>query len=382
METYDVIVIGAGAAGLMAAAGLAKREKSAVILDMGRAPARKVAISGGGKCNFTNMRADYTHYFGKNPRFATSALAQFSPRDTLAWARAHGIKYIEKESGRYFCKNSAMDIVNALLQDIGDIKIKYNTNVSYVEKSDDLFKVITNKGDFFAKSVIVATGGQSYPNLGVSLIGRRIAKTFGHDVEKIKPALCGIKTNCFSPELAGLSLPVEIEVAGHKIKDSLLFTHVGIGGPAVYRASLLSTNQMIINFVPGRDAFELLKYKKQRDGKKIVHNAAADFLPANLARVLCDGFKRNIADLKDTELKYIANRMNHRIVMNASAVGFDSAEVTIGGISTDQISSKTMESKLCHGLYFVGEALDITGDLGGFNIQWAFSSGFVAGQNA
>lgn len=382
MEKYDVIIIGAGPAGLMAANVLAKRGKTAIILDMGKLSARKVAISGGGKCNFTNMRADYTRYYGKNPRFVTSALTQFSPRDTLAWARAHDIKYVEKEPGRYFCKNSATDVIRALLHDIGDIRIKYKTNVMDVEKSDDGFRVITTNGDFYSKSVIVASGGQSYPHLGVSLIGKRIAKVFGHNVEKMKPALCGIKTNCFSPELAGVSLPVEIEVAGHKIKDSLLFTHIGIGGPAVYRASLLSTNQMIINFVPGRNAFDLLKYKKQHDGKKIVYNAAADFLPSNLARVLCDGFKRNIADLKDTELHYIASKINHRIVMNASAAGFDSAEVTIGGVSTDQISSKTMESKLCPGLYFAGEVLDVTGDLGGFNIQWAFSSGFVAGTNA
>ena len=208
MKTFDTIIIGAGAAGLMAAAQLTMRKKSVLILDMGDAPARKVAISGGGNCNFTNLRADYTHYFGKNPRFVISALNQFSPKDMLDWVKRHNIKYNEKEPGRFFCKNGAGEIVNALLNDTKDTTIKYNTNVIGVDKDGDKFIVKTNSGDFASDSVIVANGGVSYPHLGVSDIGQQIAKKFGHKIEPIRPALCAIKTNAFGTELSGISLPV------------------------------------------------------------------------------------------------------------------------------------------------------------------------------
>ena len=381
MKPIDIIIIGAGAAGLMAAAQLARRKKSVMILDMGNEPARKIAISGGGNCNFTNLHADYTHYFGKNPRFVMSGLAQFSPYDTLNWVKSHGIKYIEKEPGRYFCKNGTTDIVNALIHDIGDTQIKYDTNVLDIEKSDDIFTIKTAKNDFFAKSVIVASGGISYPHLGVSNIGHTIAKKFGHKIEPPRPALCAIKTKSFDAALAGISLPVEIIVNKHKITDDLLFTHFGIGGPAVYRASLINPKEMIVNFAPNLDAFEILKSAKQKNGKKSVAGVLPEFLPNKLAHFLCDDL-RNIADIKDIELKQIANKINHFEINDGAVIGFQSAEVTFGGISTDKISSKTMESKLCPKLYFVGEVLDITGDLGGFNIQWALSSGYVAGLDA
>lgn len=381
MKSYDVIIIGCGAAGLMAASQLIRRKKSVLIIDMGKNPARKVAISGGGNCNFTNLRADHTHYFGKNPRFVMSALSQFSSKDTLNWVMAHNVKYIEKEPGRYFCKNGAGDFLNALLHDAIGAQIKYNTNVIDIEKSGDIFTVKTTNGDYFSQSVIVATGGISYPHLQVSNIGHVIAKKFGHKVEPPRPALCAIKTKSFDSALAGISLPVEIMVNKHKINDDLLFTHFGIGGPAIYRATLINPKEMIINFAPDVNIFELLKNTKQTNGKKSVVGVLSTILPNKLARFLCDD-SRNIADLKDAELKQIANKINHFEITDGIAIGFQSAEVTFGGISTDKISSKTMESKLCPGLFFVGEVLDITGDLGGFNIQWALSSGHVAGLNA
>ena len=381
MKTFDTIIIGAGAAGLMAATRLASRKKSVLILDMGDKPARKIAISGGGNCNFTNTKADYTHYFGKNPRFVMSALSQFSPTDTLNWVKSHNIKYTEKEPGRYFCKNGAEEVLKALLIDIKDAQIKYNTNVTDIDKQNDIFTIKTNTGDFFASSVIIASGGISYPHLEVSGIGHIIAKKFGHKIEPVRPALCAIKTKAFDSALAGISLPVEITIDKHKIIDDLLFTHFGIGGPAVYRATLINPKEMIINFAPNKDAFELLKSVKQTNGKKSVTGAIGEILPNKLAHFLCDD-TRHIADLKDSELKQIANKINHFQIADGTAIGFQSAEVTLGGVSCDKISSKTMESKLCSGLYFAGEVMDITGDLGGFNIQWALSSGFVAGNNA
>ncbi len=381
MKTYDTIIVGCGAAGLMAATQLVRRKKSVLILDMGDAPARKVAISGGGNCNFTNMRADYTHYFGKNPRFVMSALAQFSPRDTLNWAKSHNIKYIEKETGRYFCRDGAKDVLNALLSDIKNTPIKYNTNVIDVEKENDFFTIKTTNGDFYSQSVIVATGGISYPHLQVSNIGQMIAKKFNHKIEPPRPALCAIKTKAFDSALSGISLGAEIIVDKRKIVDDLLFTHFGIGGPAVYRATLINSKEMIINFAPDTDVFEFLKNAKQTNGKKSVTKVAAEILPNKLAHFLCND-TRNIADFKDSELKQIAAKINHFEILDGTAIGFTSAEVMMGGISVDKISSKTMESKICPGLFFAGEVMDITGDLGGFNIQWAFSSGFVTGKNA
>ena len=381
MKTYDVIILGAGAAGLKAAAVLKSRKKSVLIVDMGDAPARKVAISGGGNCNFTNLHADYSHYFGKNPQFVRSALAQWTPVDTLNWVKSHKIEFVEKEPGRYFCKNGANDIIDALLADIGNTEIKYNTNVCDIEKNDNIFTIKTDNGDFHAKSVIVATGGVSYQHLGVSNIGHVIAKKFGHKIEPIRPALCAIKTKAFSTELAGLSLPVEITVNKHKISGDLLFTHFGIGGPVVYRATLFNSKQMNINFAPDTDIFEFLKSKKQTNGKKTVANILNEILPNKLAHFICND-KRNIADLRDNELKDIANKINHFEIMDGETIGFQSAEITFGGVLVDKISSKTMESQICNGLYFAGETMDITGDLGGYNLQWAFSSGHVAGLNA
>lgn len=381
MKNYEVIIIGAGASGLMAAARLVQRKKSVLVIDMGDVPARKVAISGGGRCNFTNLAADFKHYYGQNPHFVHSALAQWTPSDTLNWVRAHKIAVYEKEPGRYFCKNGAGDIVNALLHDARDVDFRYNTSVENVEKNDDKFTIYTSDGKFSARSVIVATGGLSYPHLGVSNIGHVIAKKFGHKIEPIRPALCAIKTKRFSADLAGVSLPVEIKINKKKIIDDLLFTHFGIGGPVAYRATLLETLKMTIDFAPGVDVFEFLRDAKIKNGKRTVANILGAILPAKLARFLCDDARR-IADLRDTDLRTVAKRVKGFEIDDAMAVGMQSAEVTMGGISTDKISSKTMESGVCAGLYFTGEVMDVTGDLGGYNLQWAFSSGFVAGTNA
>lgn len=382
MKTYDVIIVGAGAAGLMAAGMLAQRKKSVLIIDMGNKPARKVAISGGGKCNFTNLHSDYTRYFGKNPRFVISALHQFSPQDMLNWVKKHNIKYAEKEPGRYFCKNDAQTIVAALMHDINNTKVQYNTTVIDIDKTDDGFIVKTDRGDFQSKAVIVATGGVSYPHLGVSEIAYKIAKKFGHKIEPIRPALCAIKTNEFGADLAGISLPVEIKIGKNIIRDDLLFTHFGIGGPAVYRATLFDKNEIEINFAPDMDVFEFLKDIKKTNGRRNQGGIFGEFLPNKLARFFAKNDTHNIADLKDMELKEIAQNINRFKIKSAKPIGMQSAEVTSGGISTDKISSKTMESMLCSNLYFVGEALDIAGDLGGFNLQWAFASGAIAGKNA
>ena len=384
MNVYDVIIIGAGAAGLSAAMVADNNKKRVLILEMGNAPARKVAVSGGGRCNITNAAVAHTRYFGTNPNFVRGAIARISPNDILDWMNKHDIEYTEKTPGQYFCKTTAVDVVNALLGDCHGAKIKYNHPVSSVTKENDRFIVIANGKKFSAKNLVIASGGTSFATLGVSDIGHKIAKIFGHKIVPIRPALCAISTNLFSSDLAGISIHAQITIGKEKINDDLLFTHFGIGGPATYRATVRDiTNGFIVNMCPDINMYETMRSAKQKNGKRTITNIVSEFLPLRLARFLTHNDDRNIADIKDIEIKAIADKINaHKIdYQNIKLHNMQSAEVVRGGVSTDNISSKTMESKLCPGLFFAGEVLDIAGDLGGFNLHWAWASGRIAGQN-
>lgn len=383
MENYDVIIIGGGAAGLSAAAVAVKRGKKTAVLDMGKPIARKVSASGGGRCNFTNMAVSADHYFGNNPNFVKSAISKISPQAILNWVNQHNIKYVEKAAGQYFCKTSANEIVDALLYDAKRADVFTSTIVCSVEKHDDCFIIKTDNKTFVAKSVIVATGGISFPALTVSDVGYKIAKHFGHKIVPVRPALCAIATNIFPSDLSGISLNVNITVGKSVISDSMLFTHFGIGGPAVYRATVRDFNDICLNLVPEINVYELLRETKKRNGKKTVAGLLSKFIPSRVAKWACPD-SQNIADYKDSELKSTADRINNIILhkQNIKLHSIQSAEVVRGGVDTSLISSKTMESKLCPGLFFAGEVLDITGDLGGFNLHWAWASGRIAGENA
>lgn len=385
MKKYDLIIIGAGASGLFAARAALARGRTVAVFDMGNAPARKIAVSGGGRCNFTNMAASRDRYFGQNPDFVRSALANFSPTDMLTFMAEHNLSYVEKAPGQYFCASGAADVVNALVRDCVNADMILNTPITNIEKSGDDFIIYAKNGIWTAASVVVATGGVSFANLGVSDVGYKIAKKFGHKIVPIEPGLVGLKARAFDAGLAGLSLPVEIMVGRCRVSDSLLFTHFGIGGPAAYRASLFDlSDDMIINFAPGVDVFEWLKSARAKHGKKSLGSVLGLLLPAKLAKWFAGENNKNIADFRDADLATLATRIN-KFILPAGTLrrrGFDAAEVTSGGISTDMVSSKTMESKLCPGLYFAGEVLDIAGDLGGFNLHFAFASGNVAGGNA
>lgn len=385
MKKYDVIIIGAGAAGLSAGRTALNRGKSVLILDMGNEPARKVFVSGGGRCNFTNMAASYDRYFGQNPEFVRSALAQVKPVDILDWMESHNLSWVEKAPGQFFCATGSTDVVNALMNDVNGADIKFNTMVNGVEKNGDEFSVFTDNESFTAKSVIVATGGISYPNLGVSDAGHIIAKQFGHKIIPVEAGLVGLKTNLFSPDLAGISMDVEITIGKKKIRDGFIFTHFGIGGPAVYRASMYNlNNDFYINFAPKLDMYESLRDAKGKYGKKSITAVLSLFLPSNFTKWFVGDMTENIADVRDKDLMQIAQQINHFHIPGGTLKrrGFLSAEVVMGGVSTADVSSKTMESKKCPGLFFAGEVLDIAGDLGGFNLHFAWASGIVAGMNA
>lgn len=369
---------------MSAAAITTARGQRTAILDMGAAPARKVAVSGGGRCNFTNTAAGRDKYFGANPDFVRGALARVSPTDILQWAAGHSIKSFQKTPGQFFCATTAADIVNALITDAKNADIILNNAVQHVQHIDGRFYISCEKGEYTSQSLIIATGGISFATCGVSDIGYKIAKSFGHKIIPPRPALCALDMTAFPREWAGIAIPVQIMAGARKICGDMLFTHFGIGGPAVYSASMVSPECDIhINLMPGVDVFEWLRSAKRTDGKKALHTVLSTRLPTQIAKYLSND-SRNIADIKDAELADIATRITHIIIPSGQwrYHGMAAAEATYGGVDTSQISSKTMESKIIPGLYFAGEVMDITGDLGGFNLQWAWSSGRVAGQNA
>lgn len=381
MKHYDVVIIGAGASGMAAAGAAVGRGRNVAILDMGGQCARKVAVSGGGRCNFTNDAVSVNRYFGKNPDFVRGAIARVTSSDILRWAASHNIKWVEKASGQYFCSDGAEKIVRALYDDMRGTDIFTNTNVTGIERTGDTFLIHTAGPDFSCHSVLIASGGTSFHTLGVSDIGYKIAKQFGHKIIPVRPALCAIATDCFSSELAGISVNAQITVGKEKINDSMLFTHFGIGGPVVYRATVRDFDELVINLAPDVNVYEILRNAKQRSGRKNVASILSEYLPIRVAKWIC-GDVKNIADYRDSDLRIIADKVNHIIIPynKIKLHGLASAEVVRGGVDTTQISSKTMESKLCAGLFFAGEVLDIAGDLGGFNLHWAWASGRVAGE--
>ncbi len=385
MKTYDVIIIGAGAAGLMAATAALQNHKSVAVLEMGDMPARKVRASGGGRCNITNAAVGYDRYFGKNPNFVRGALSRVTPNDIIDWAKQHNIELIEKSAGQFFCKNGAQAVVDALIQDTTSANILYNTTINTVSLQNDLFHIQTNNNTFVSHSLIIATGGTSFATLGVSDIGYKIAKSFGHKIIPVRPALCAISVPTFSSELAGISVDSKITIGKRVIRDSLLFTHVGIGGPAVYRATLSDIDtDLKIDLLPDTNLTDILRNAKKNNGKKGLVALLSEYLPNKVAKWVVKNDSRNIADIRDTELDKIVAQIKN-ISIPAAEIKYHSmasAEVVRGGVDTNEVSSKTMESKLQPGLFFAGEVLDIAGDLGGFNLHWAWASGRVAGQNA
>lgn len=381
LSRYDVIIIGAGAAGLSAAGALVSRGERVVVFDMGACPGRKVMASGGGRCNITNLAVKYDRYFGENRDFVRGAISRVSPHDIIEWADSHGIKLTEKTAGQYFCADGAGVALGALMDDARGADFVYDTMVDDVRKDGDDFVV----NGCVARSVIVATGGTSFGALGVSGVGYKIARNFGHRIVPVRPALCALSYGGAPTELAGVSLTAEITIGKNVVHDSLLFTHFGIGGPATYRASLYDLSSGIcINLLPGVNVADVLRDAKKIQGRKSVAGILSQSLPVRVAKWIAGDDMRNIADYKDSEIVQIANRVSNIKIPGDKIKyhGLSSAEVVRGGVDTNEISSKTMESKLCPGLFFVGEVLDVAGDLGGFNLHWAWASGRVAGENA
>ena len=376
MNKIDIIVIGAGASGLFFA-NLLNRNKKILIIEHNDKIGSKILISGGGKCNITNSKVNSDNYLGEQ-RFVNNILNSFSSEKLLFWLGEYGLSPELRQRGQYFCKTSASEIVNIFKQNILKSQLQLNTKVEKVEKIDDMFEVVTDRGVFYSKKLVIASGGLSFPKIGATSIGYDIAISFGHTINKLSAGLVGLTVQpeqFFFKSLAGISTDVEIVVGDKKVKGALLFAHKGISGPAVLDASLYwDKGQISIDFVPNIDIESIKKSKKKisnllglssRLAKSLLLELGLDDKPAN--------------QMSSTEWKKLEVLKSYTFAP-AGTFGYSKAEVTKGGVSTDEINAITMMSKKVENLYFIGEVLDVTGELGGYNFQWAFSTAFVCAE--
>lgn len=388
----DVIVIGAGAAGMMAAIRAGKRGRSVLVLDHARAPGEKIRISGGGRCNFTNIHAGPKNFLSANPHFCKSALARFTPADFIAMVDRHGIAWHEKTLGQLFCDDSARHIIRMLLAEMrmAGAVLHLGTEISGVEKIEAGFRVSTSEGHCEASSLIVATGGKSIPKMGATGFAYRLAEQFGLTVLETRPGLVPLTLDpglleTIAP-LAGIAAAAEIRHGRAAFREALLFTHRGLSGPAILQISShwREGDEIVVAIEPDIDIAAHLKAAKQLNGRQSPQTALGDLLPKRLAQFLVEREKisGNMADLPDKALLRLAAGAQNWAVKPSGSEGYRTAEVTLGGIDTAVLDSRSMESKAVSGLYFIGECVDVTGWLGGYNFQWAWASGFAAGECA
>ncbi|OWY17583.1 hypothetical protein B6V73_05880 [Thioclava sp. JM3] len=396
MEKCDVVILGAGAAGLMAGIEAARRGRSVRVLDHARRPGEKIRISGGGRCNFTNRlltRQNATERFlSRNPRFALSALSRYTPADFIARLDAAGIAWHEKHLGQLFCDGKATQIIDLLLRDLraagGELSLE--TSIYRVERESDGFLVTTSQGPIRAASVIVATGGKSIPKMGASSLGYEIAQRFGLEIVETRPALVPLtfaeQDLARTAPLSGLARPVDLRLGKTHFAEDLLFTHRGLSGPAILQISSYwrEGDTLRVDLAPDDDIAAALAEQRDAAGRQALHNALARHLPEKLAQfVVAEAkLKGRLAEQSNKDLAKLDDQIHRWQVRPVGSEGYRTAEVTLGGVSTDALDAKTMEAKQVPGLYFIGEVVDVTGWLGGYNFQWAWASGWAAGQVA
>lgn len=385
----DVVIIGAGASGLMCALTAGLRKRSVLVLEHMGKIAGKVYISGGGRCNFTNLNAGSDNYVSRNSHFLKSALARFRPHDFINMTERHGIEYFEKEAGQLFCKGNAGEIVSMLQEECSEagVEIYLGCRIHTLRKKDR-FITSTNYGILESQSLVVAAGGLSYTQLGATDIGYRIARQFGMEVTPLKPALVPLTfrqkdLNNFS-DLSGVSTEAIVSCKKACFRGKILFTHRGLSGPAVFQISLYweKGDPITINLLPDVDVYDL--FMTGRRSRMKIENFLSGYLPERFARKWCRLFiqTKPVNQYTETELREIAFKLQNWRIIPGATEGYAKAEVTLGGVDTEGLSSRTMEAKKVPGLYFIGEVVDVTGQLGGFNLQWAWSSGYAAGQYA
>lgn len=393
MREKDVVIIGAGAAGLMCAISAGARGRRVALLDHAEKIGKKILISGGGRCNFTNTSVDSDNFHSHNAHFAKSALSRYTQWDFIAMVERHGIAYHEKKLGQLFCDHKASQIVAMLLKECGDadVAVKTNCSVQKVAKTATGFQLQTSTGEWQCSSVVIATGGLSVPSLGASGFGYEIALQFGLSVGARRAALVPFtldpKLLSQFSALSGTSVDARVECNGQSFRENILLTHRGLSGPAILQISSYwrPGDTVTIDLLPDRNVFEHLKAAQVSHPMAQLNTLLAAFLSKKLSLRLCElwfseFYQRSIAQVSDESLRLVAERLHHWEIKPSGTEGYRTAEVTAGGVSTDEISSKTFEAKKAPGLYFIGEVLDVTGQLGGFNFQWAWASGHAAGQ--
>ena len=389
---FDVIIIGAGAAGLMCAIEAGKRGRKTWLFDHSSKPAQKIRISGGGRCNFTNIHAKPENFLSANPHFCKSALSQYTQEDVIALVEKHGIAYHEKKLGQLFCDGSAQQIIDMLLKECEDagVHVTMETTASKIEAlKQGGYNVKTNHGSHEATSLVIATGGLSIPKIGATKFGYEIAKQFGLNVLETLPALVpftfqtDILDRCKA--LSGLSVEAIVSCGKTSFSEGLLFTHRGLSGPSILQISSYwrEGDEIIVNLAPNTDMLEFFKTRRNEIPKQDIKTALSHILPNRLAESICEAERitGRLAELPNKKLEALAKAVNDWRIKPAGTEGYRTAEVTLRGVDTDELSSQTMESKKHPGLYLIGEVVDVTGHLGGYNFQWAWSSGFAAGQH-
>jgi len=389
---YDVIIIGAGAAGLMCAATAGYRGRSVLVLDHANKPGKKILMSGGGRCNFTNLNSTPANFLSDNPHYCISALKRYTPQDFLELVDRHGIEHEEKAAGQLFCRDSAKDILNLLLTecDWAGAEVRMKTSVDSVSELDDGYRLKTATAELSCESLVIASGGLSIPTMGASAFGYEIARQFGLT---ILPTRAGLVPFTLQPQLkeqlaplAGVSCPVDVHCRKAHSLEPMLVTHRGLSGPAMLQISSYWSpgDSLLVNTLPGRDVQEDLHTLRREKPQSTVAHYLMQHLPRRFAQAFSElnHWTGPLQGYKNTELDAVAETLSRWTIKPAGTEGYRTAEVTLGGVDTRQLSSKTMAMLEQPNLYFIGEVVDVTGHLGGHNFQWAWASGVAAGQDA
>lgn len=398
----DVAIIGAGAAGMMCAVEAGKRGRSVILIDHARKLAEKIRISGGGRCNFTNRYTAAENFISNNPHFCRSALARFTPQDFIALIERHGIRYHEKKSGQLFCNDSSQQIIDMLHSECIAAGVDWQMpsqvrRIAYLAVDEETqqiehkFIVTTERNIIEANALVIATGGLSIPQIGASAFGYQVANQFGIRVTSLRPALVGltftIEDFAAFKDIPGVAIDAEVSCGGALFRENVLFTHRGLSGPAILQISSYwqPGESLHVNLLPQQDANQI--FLASRQSTMVLTNLLNRYLPKRFVQIWCAVMLAQLSiavkpmnQYHDHELRQIAEELHDWQIVPGGTAGYKKAEVTLGGVDTHELSSKTMESKRIPGLYFIGEVIDVTGHLGGFNFQWAWSSGYAAGQ--
>ncbi|MBU1174829.1 MAG: NAD(P)/FAD-dependent oxidoreductase [Alphaproteobacteria bacterium] len=388
MNTWDVVVIGAGAAGMMCAIEAGRRGRRVLVVERNRKPGEKIRISGGGRCNFTNLNVAGGTYLSANPKFALSALSRYTPKDFIALVKRHDIAFHDKGAGQLFCTHFAQEIIDMLVDEIraAGVTLRLGVETGAITRTADGFAVDLDGETVTAEALVIATGGKSIPKMGATPFGYRVAEQFGLRQVETRPALVPLT---FDPgflkiygALSGVSLPARVTCGKTSFAEDLLFTHRGLSGPAILQISSFwrEGQEISIDMMPGRDALDLLKLVRAGPGKREAVGILSEWLPHRLAQVIAADFPGRVGEMKDKTLSDLAARLKDWRIKPTGTEGYRTAEVTLGGVDTRDLDAKTMQARKVPGLYFVGEVIDVTGWLGGYNFQWAWASGFAAGQ--